>query len=68
MIIMAVNSGGSSIKYALYEFQVGLHKSLCRGAVKRLYRKDSFIEQHGDHPALRRAVPDLDHERGLALM
>jgi len=41
---MAVNSGGSSIKYELFSIEEEKEQSLSRGSVKRLYRPDSFWE------------------------
>jgi len=67
MRILAVNSGGSSIKYELFE--IGEREtSILRGNIKRLYRQDSFLEQTSSLGTLVRNVPNLDHERGLNLM
>jgi len=45
MKIMVINSGGSSIKYEIFDFDDHHESSLCRGTVKRLYRNDSYWEQ-----------------------
>jgi len=67
MRILAVNSGGSSIKYELFE--IGEQEtSILRGNIKRLYRQDSFLEQMSSSGTLVKNVPNLDHERGLHLM
>uniref|UniRef100_A0A7V4DG29 Acetate kinase n=1 Tax=Candidatus Caldatribacterium californiense TaxID=1454726 RepID=A0A7V4DG29_9BACT len=67
MRILAVNSGGSSIKYELFE--IGEQEtSILRGNIKRLYRQDSFLEQTSSSGTLVRNVPNLDHEKGLNLM
>lgn len=66
--ILAVNSGGSSIKYELFEVGDDCVASLVKGNVKRLYRQDAFLEQKSAHGAFEKKVPDLDHEKGLHLM
>ncbi len=68
MIIMAVNSGGSSIKYELFSIEEEKEQSLSRGSVKRLYRPDSFWEGEKEGIKSRKEVPDLDHEKGLRLI
>ncbi|MBC7218150.1 MAG: acetate/propionate family kinase [Candidatus Caldatribacterium sp.] len=67
MRILTVNSGGSSIKYEL--FDIGENEvSLLKGNIKRLYRPDSFLEQKSKDGVLEKKVPNLDHEKGLHLM
>lgn len=67
MHILAVNSGGSSIKYELFDMENG-EVSLLKGNIKRLYRQDSFLEQKSQGGTLEKNVPNLDHEKGLHLM
>ncbi len=68
MIIMAVNSGGSSIKYELFSIEEDKERSLARGSVKRLYRSDSFWEGEKEGTKTKKEVPHLDHEKGLRLI
>ena len=65
---MAVNSGGSSIKYELFSIEEDKEKSLARGSVKRLYRSDSFWEGEKEGIKSKKEVPHLDHEKGLQLI
>lgn len=65
MKIMALNSGGSSIKYELFEIEKEKEISLGRGAIKRLYRDDSFWEQQIEEKTLRTSIPQCSHEQGL---
>jgi len=65
--ILAVNSGGSSIKYELFEIGEE-EKSLVRGSIKRLYRPDSLLEQKSQKGVISKTEPCLDHEKGLHLM
>ncbi|NLJ48681.1 MAG: acetate/propionate family kinase [Candidatus Atribacteria bacterium] len=65
MKIMALNSGGSSIKYELFEIEKEQEISLSRGAVKRLYRDDSFWEQQVEGKTSRLTLPQCTHEQGL---
>ncbi|MGQ9621908.1 MAG: acetate/propionate family kinase [Candidatus Caldatribacteriaceae bacterium] len=67
MRILAVNSGGSSIKYELFEIGEE-EKSLVRGSIKRLYRPDSLLEQKSQKGVISKTEPCLDHEKGLYLM
>lgn len=67
MRILAVNSGGSSIKYELFEMGEE-EKSLLRGNIKRLYRPDSLLEQNSQRGVISKTEPHLDHEKGLHLM
>ncbi len=68
MIVMAVNSGGSSIKYELFSMEEKKERSLARGSVKRLYRSDSFWEGEQEGAGTKKEVPHLDHEKGLRLI
>jgi len=68
LIIMAVNSGGSSIKYELFSIEEDKERSLARGSVKRLYRSDSFWEGEKEGTKTKKEVPHLDHEKGLRLI
>ncbi len=65
---MAVNSGGSSIKYELFSIEEEKEKSLARGSIKRLYRSDSFWEGEKEGIKSKKEVPYLDHEKGLHLI
>ncbi|HXL02858.1 MAG TPA: acetate/propionate family kinase [Candidatus Atribacteria bacterium] len=65
---MAVNSGGSSIKYELFSIEEDKERSLARGSVKRLYRSDSFWEGEKEGTKTKKEVPHLDHEKGLRLI
>ncbi|HCU23046.1 MAG TPA: acetate/propionate family kinase [Candidatus Atribacteria bacterium] len=65
MKIMALNSGGSSIKYELYEIEKDQEISIGRGAIKRLYRDDSFWEQQIDGKDFRKSIPQCSHEQGF---
>ncbi|HPZ81776.1 MAG TPA: acetate/propionate family kinase, partial [Candidatus Atribacteria bacterium] len=65
---MAVNSGGSSIKYELFSMEEKKERSLARGSVKRLYRSDSFWEGEQEGAGTKKEVPHLDHEKGLRLI
>ncbi|MGC8777777.1 MAG: acetate/propionate family kinase, partial [Candidatus Caldatribacteriaceae bacterium] len=68
MHILAVNSGGSSIKFELFAIEKERETSLLRGSVKRLYRPDSYLEElHRNVPHCR-IIPNLDHEQGLHLV
>jgi len=65
MKIMALNSGGSSIKYELFDIKEGQETSLCRGAIKRLYRSDAFWEQQLKGDSFQLPLPQCSHEQGL---
>ena len=68
MHILAINSGGSSIKFELFTIEETNEASLLRGNIKRLYRPDSYLEKFQDGTTHQRAIPNLDHEKGLHLM
>ncbi len=68
MFILALNSGGSSIKYALFTAYEEETRVLRQGAVKRLYRPDSYFEEHRNGEVRQETIPRLDHEKGLSLV
>ncbi|MEN3188611.1 MAG: acetate/propionate family kinase [Atribacterota bacterium] len=68
MHILAVNSGGSSIKFELFAMKKEQETSLLRGTIKRLYRSDSYLEESYNGLTQKKNIPDLDHERGLHCM
>ena len=65
MKIMALNSGGSSIKYELYEIEKEQEISLGRGAIKQLYRDDSLWEHKINGKIFQTSIPQCSHEQGL---
>ncbi|MDI3530633.1 MAG: acetate kinase [Candidatus Atribacteria bacterium] len=66
MLIMAVNSGGSSIKYEVFDIRENSFRSLLKGNLKRLYREDAHLEQKTpDGKTVRKEIPHADHEKGL---
>ncbi|NSW76370.1 MAG: acetate/propionate family kinase [Candidatus Atribacteria bacterium] len=68
MHILAINSGGSSIKFELFAIEKGQETSLLRGSIKRLYRPDSYLEEFYNGLTQKRNIPNLDHEKGLHCM
>ncbi len=67
LIIMAVNSGGSSIKYELFSIEEKRTIPI-PGSVKRLYRLIPSGKGEKEGIKSRKEVPDLDHEKGLRLI
>lgn len=66
MKVLVINCGSSSIKFQVYDADVG--RALVKGIVARIAEKGSYIEQSVNGVNFRQEIPVPSHEIGFDLM